>query len=66
VAEKTELVVTIGSDGVVRIKTHGLKGQACLEETKDLEKAVGRVKSREKTAEFYQTAASARTSVKSR
>lgn len=52
-ADKTELEITIGPDGEVRIVTHGLKGQACLAETKDLEKAVGEVKSREKTREFY-------------
>ena len=53
-ADKTELEITIGPDGEVHIVTHGLKGQACLAETKDLEKAVGEVKRREKTREFYQ------------
>lgn len=52
-ADKTELEITIGPDGEVRIVTHGLKGQACIAETKDLEKAVGEVKNREKTREFY-------------
>ena len=52
-ADKTELDITIGPDGEVRIVTHGLKGQACLAETKDLEKALGEVKQREKTREFY-------------
>ena len=33
----------------------GLKGKKCLEVTKELEEALGIVKSREKTAEFYQT-----------
>lgn len=65
-ADKTQLDVTIGADGVVRIKTHGLKGQACLAETKDLETAVGRVQNREKTAEFYQTDARAKMGVKNR
>jgi hypothetical protein len=54
VAEKAELHLTIGTDGTVRIKTHGLRGQACLAETKDLEQALGTVESREKTREFYQ------------
>jgi hypothetical protein len=53
VAEKAELEITIGTDGEVRIVTHGLKGEACLTETRDLEKALGTVKSREKTREFY-------------
>ena len=65
-AEKAELVVTIGADGVVRIKTHGLKGQACLVETKDLEEALGKVKNREKTGEFYEAREKTRTGVKNR
>ncbi len=65
-ADKTQLDVTIGADGVVRIKTHGLKGQACLLETKDLEAAVGRVQNREKTAEFYQQDAGTKTGVRNR
>ena len=52
-AEKAELEITIGTDGEVQIVTHGLKGEACLTETRDLEKALGTVKSREKTREFY-------------
>ena len=64
VADKTELEITIGPDGVVRIVTHGLKGQACLAETKDLEKALGEVKQREKTREFYQEEDKARTRVR--
>jgi Protein of unknown function (DUF2997) len=66
VAEKVELELTIGQDGVVRIKTHGLRGQACMVETKGLEEAVGSVKSREKTSEFYQQETQARTGVKNR
>jgi DUF2997 family protein len=53
VADKTELEITIGPDGAVRIETHGLKGQTCLAETKALEEALGRVTRREKTREFY-------------
>jgi DUF2997 family protein len=52
-ADKTELEIRIGPDGEVTIVTHGLKGQACLAETKDLEKALGEVRRREKTREFY-------------
>ena len=52
-ADKSQLEIRIGPDGEVHIVTHGLKGQACLEETKELEKAVGEVKKREKTREFY-------------
>jgi Protein of unknown function (DUF2997) len=64
VADKTELEITIGPDGEVHIVTHGLKGQACLAETKELETAVGEVKRREKTREFYQQ--EARTAAKVR
>lgn len=63
-ADKTELEITIGPDGEVRIVTHGLKGQACLAETKDLEKAVGEVKRREKTREFYVDEARATTAAR--
>jgi hypothetical protein len=46
--------------------THGLKGQACIVETKGLEEALGQVKTREKTREFYQGENQARTGVKNR
>ena len=52
-ADKSELTITIGPDGTVRVETHGLKGQACLAETKGLEEALGKVTTREKTREFY-------------
>ena len=63
-ADKAELEITIGPDGEVHIVTRGLKGQACLAETKDLEKALGEVKQREKTREFYQEEDKARTRVR--
>ena len=55
-ADKIEIEVTIGADGQVRLVTHGLKGETCIEETRSLEKAVGKVTRREKTAEFYEKA----------
>lgn len=60
-AEKLEIVVTIAPDGTVKLETHGLKGQSCVAETADLEKALGAVKSRTRTAEWYQQEAAART-----
>ena len=63
-AEKVQILVTIGADGKVRLKTEGLKGDDCLEETKDLEAAVGKVAKREKTREGYEKAAGAKTKVK--
>jgi hypothetical protein len=65
-AEKTELEVVITPEGEVRIVTHGLKGESCLEETASLEKAVGTVRAREKTREFYEKATGTKTSVRNR
>jgi hypothetical protein len=66
VAEKTEIEITIGPDGIVHIVTHGLKGQSCLAETKGLEEALGTVKHREKTREFYQAEEKGGTKVRNR
>jgi hypothetical protein len=65
-AERAEIEVLIGPDGTVKIKTHGLRGEACVEETKSLEQAVGRVARREKTREYYEQASTTRTGVKNR
>jgi hypothetical protein len=65
-AEKAEIEVVIGRDGTVRIKTHGLRGEACIEETKSLEQAVGRVARREKTREYYEQASTTKTGVRNR
>ena len=65
-AEKVELEVTIGPDGEVRIKTHGLKGEHCLAETKDVEAALGKVRKREKTREAFEKAVAGTTSIKRR
>ncbi len=63
-AEKLQIEITIDPDGTVHLETKGLKGQSCLEETRALEKAIGKVTRREKTSEFYQQAAA--TSIKTR
>jgi hypothetical protein len=65
VADRLEIEITIAPDGDVRLETHGLKGEACLEETKALEGRLGRVKSRTRTGEYYQRAG-ATTAVKRR
>ena len=62
--DKVELEVTIGPDGRLSIKTHGLKGETCLSETKDLEAALGKVKAREKTREAFEKAVTGSTSIK--
>jgi hypothetical protein len=66
VAEKAQLEVTIGVDGEVQIVTHGLTGDACLEETRQLEKALGKVVKREKTRDFYKGREKGRTFVRGR
>ena len=65
-AEKAEIEVLIGPDGTVKIKTHGLRGEACIEETKSLEQAVGKVQRREKTAEYFQQSGATKTGVRNR
>ena len=59
-AEKLEIVVTIAPDGTVKLETHGLKGHGCLAETEAVEKALGTVRSRTRTAEWYQQATAAK------
>jgi hypothetical protein len=66
VADKAELEIAILPDGTVKVVTHGLRGEACLAETKSLEEALGRVKRREKTAEYYGQAAATKTGVRNR
>ncbi len=53
-ATKVEIEVTIDPEGNVKLVTHGLKGQSCMKETEQLEKALGKVTAREKTREFYE------------
>jgi len=65
-AERAQIELIIGPDGKIRFTTHGLKGQACVEETAALEKAVGRVVQRQKTAEAWQQAAGTKTGVRGR
>lgn len=55
-ATKVEIEVEIDPEGNVKLVTHGLKGQSCMKETEQVEKAVGKVASREKTREFYERA----------
>lgn len=58
-AMKKEIVVTIGPDGKVVLETHGFKGSECEDELKSVEKAVGEVKKRTRTREFYETKSAA-------
>jgi hypothetical protein len=61
-ASQVKLEIEIAPDGTVKIETKGLKGESCLHETESLEKALGTVKSRSKTSEYYAGAAAAGTS----
>ncbi len=53
-AEKIEIELLFTPDGEVRLETRGLKGKTCLDETESLERALGTVKERQKTSEYYQ------------
>ena len=49
------LKITIGKDGKVSFTVEGVKGEACIAETKFLEDALGgKVLQRETTAEYYE------------
>jgi len=54
VADKIEIELVFTPEGEVRLQTRGLKGRTCLAETESLEKALGTVKERERTSEYYQ------------
>jgi hypothetical protein len=54
VADKIEIELVFTPEGEVRLQTRGLKGKTCLTETESLEKALGTVKERERTSEYYQ------------
>ena len=53
-ANKKEIEFSIDKDGNISFEVKGIKGPDCLEETKDIEEALGKVTDREKTSEFYQ------------
>ncbi len=53
-ADKVEIELLFTPDGEVRLETRGLKGKTCLAETESLERALGTVKERQKTSEYYQ------------
>ena len=55
-AERVQIEVEITPDGEIKLTTHGLSGNACMEETAAMEKALGKVKDRTKTSEFFKQA----------
>jgi len=54
--DKIELVFTISPDGEVAIAVSGVKGKACLDETRSFERGLsgGKVESRTLTSEYYE------------
>jgi len=59
-----EIDITISPTGEVQLTVRGAAGEACLEMTRKLEEELGIVVAREKTADYYQTEAEDRASVK--
>lgn len=53
-ADKIEIELVFTPQGEVRLETRGLKGKTCLTETEALEKALGTLKDRTRTSEYYQ------------
>lgn len=53
-AVKQEIEFTIQPDGSVDIAVKGAKGKSCTELTREIEEALGIVKNRTYTSEFYQ------------
>jgi hypothetical protein len=52
---KQDIEITISPDGKVSFTVKGVKGAACLDETKFLEEALGgEVLDRQKTGEYYE------------
>ena len=52
--EMQELEIIIGHDGIVNVTVKGVNGTRCLEITKGLEEAVGKLNERKFTAAYYE------------
>lgn len=50
---KPEFDITIGKDGKVRIKVHGVSGKECTDLADMLRRIVGKEESRQLTGEYY-------------
>jgi hypothetical protein len=57
--DKEELEITIDANGQVSIRVAGAKGGKCLDITKPIEEALGEVKVREMSPEYYEQPADA-------
>ena len=49
--------IIVASDGQTRVETKGFAGGECLEASRFLETALGKITSESRTAEFYEVAA---------
>ena len=49
-----EFDIAIAPDGSVEVQVKGYKGKSCLEAMKIFEQAVGEMKARRETSEFYE------------
>jgi len=48
-----KIIFNFAKDGTVTCKTSGFKGKACMDASKEIEKALGMVEGTKKTEEFY-------------
>ena len=65
-AERAEVRIVIKPDGTVHVETSGLTGETCLEETKDLEQALGKVTKRTKTRDYHAAKTGTKTTIRGR
>jgi len=52
---KQEIIITIGPSGETSVEVHGVPGASCEKATQEVERALGSVKDRKRTAEYYRT-----------
>jgi len=65
-AQRKELEITISPSGEVSVQVKCIPGQACVEETKFLEDALGNVKDRQLTSDYYKPGVTSDTGVTNR
>ena len=63
-AVKQEIEFTINPDGTVDIAVKGAKGKKCTEITQEIEEALGIIKNRTYTSEYYQQEEETHTTIK--
>ncbi len=49
-----EIVIRISSDGKINLNVNGVKGSACKDLTKSLEKSLGTILETQNTGEYYE------------